>query len=99
MLGELNLKHINVNKDKSKWMFPIVPDSNFKISWDMMGLLLIIYQAVLIPYRFCFKVHAVGYLLVIETFIDGFFIVDICKLNISFRNSGVFYNDHYIMYY
>lgn len=43
ILGDLDLRQILMKKDKSKRLLPIIPDSNFKISWDMIGIVFIIY--------------------------------------------------------
>ncbi len=72
-----------MNKDKSKRLIPIEPDSNFRISWDMLGMLFIIYQTMMVPYRFCFKSIAKGNFYYFETAIDTFFIFDLCKSQIN----------------
>ena len=76
-LGDLTLRAIQMKKDKSKRWIPIYPDNTFKSAWDFIGIIFIIYQAVLIPYRFCFKARAYGLLRTIEFFMDVFFMVDI----------------------
>jgi hypothetical protein len=43
MLGELNLKNIEEFKDKSKRLIPFYPDTDFKVTWDMIGFFFIIY--------------------------------------------------------
>lgn len=66
-----------MKKDKSKRWFPITPDSTFKSTWDFIGMFFILYLAIVIPYRFCFKARAFGNFKFFEVFIDIFFIVDL----------------------
>jgi hypothetical protein len=51
----LNLLTIKSKKVKKKRLQPIEPDSNFKTTWDLTGLFLILYEAVVIPYRVSFN--------------------------------------------
>lgn len=66
-----------MKKDKSKRWFPLYPDSVFKSTWDFIAMMFIIYQAMLIPYRYCFKARAFGIYKFIDRFMDLFFIVDL----------------------
>ena len=52
----LNLQTIKSKRLKKKRFNPIEPDGNFKSSWDIIGLLLIIYEAIVIPYRVSFNI-------------------------------------------
>ena len=52
----LNLQIIKSRRLKKKRCQPIEPDSNFKSAWDIVGLLLIIYEAIVIPYRVSFNI-------------------------------------------
>lgn len=36
----------------------IYPDATFKGMWDLLGLLFIIYQSIVIPFRLCFDMNA-----------------------------------------
>lgn len=78
-LGDLNLKTIKYKRLKKKRCNPIFPDSNFKTGWDFSGLFLILYEAILIPYRVAFNIPPTGWFAMVEVFIDLFFITDICK--------------------
>lgn len=52
----LNLHTIKTKKtSRLKKCNPIEPDSNFKSSWDIFGLMLILYEAIVIPYRVAFN--------------------------------------------
>ena len=66
-----------MKKDKSKRWFPMYPDSSFRSYWDLIGMLFICYEAVVIPYRFCFKARAFGSFKFYETLIDIFFMFDL----------------------
>ena len=74
----LNLQTIKYRRLKKKRCQPIEPDSNFKSSWDIFGLFLILYDAMLIPYRVALNMPATGYAKLVEYSIDIFFIVDLC---------------------
>jgi len=78
-LGDLNLKTIKYKRLKKKKCNPIFPDSNFKTGWDFTGLFLILYEAILIPYRVAFNIPPKGWFSCVELLIDLFFITDICK--------------------
>ena len=81
-LGELTLRQIQIVKDKSRRLFPIYPDSLFKSLWDFFAMAFICYHAIVIPYRYCFKARAFGWLRVFELLVDIFFIFDLCKLEL-----------------
>ena len=53
------------------------PDSQYLATWDISGLVFIIYQSILIPFRLCFDVDATGSTAVWEFMIDICFMVDI----------------------
>ena len=76
-LGELNLKTIKYKQLKHKKCQPIQPDSNFKTMWDLIGLCLILYEAIIIPYRVSFNIPSQEWFKLFELMIDFFFIVDI----------------------
>jgi len=67
-----------MKKDKTGRWFPITPDSTFRSTWDLVGMLIICYQAMVIPYRFCFKARAFGPFKIYEFLMDIFFMVDLC---------------------
>lgn len=78
-LGELNFQTVKYIKISRKKVKPIEPDSNFKSGWDFAGLLLLIYESMIIPYRVAFNVPSSGLFMLFEGLIDLFFIFDICK--------------------
>jgi hypothetical protein len=82
----LNLHTIKTKKIKVKKCQPIEPDSNFKTFWDITGLFLILYCAVVIPYRVAFNMQSYGMFRVFEYSIDVFFMIDVCKYNNFFFN-------------
>lgn len=65
----------NINIEKSKWVFS--PDSYWKMSWDIVGMVFILYQCVFVPYRLCFEDPAINGMAVFELIQDFFFISDI----------------------
>lgn len=77
-MGDLNLKTIKYKRLKKKKCNPIFPDSNFKTGWDLTGLFLILYEAIIIPYRVAFNIPSSGLFQMFEYSIDLFFITDIC---------------------
>lgn len=70
---------IKTRRLKKKRCQPIEPDSNFKSSWDIVGLFLILYCAVVIPYRVAFNIQSEGMFKLFEYSIDIFFMIDVCK--------------------
>jgi hypothetical protein len=57
LLGDLNLKNLMLAESKkSSKLIPLSPESTFKVAWDMIGAIIIVYQAVVVPFRFCFGV-------------------------------------------
>lgn len=78
-LGDLTLRQINSNKDKKLKWYVFYPDSTFKTAWDFVALLIIIYQAVVIPYRFSFRARAFGTWMFFEYLMDIFFMLDLSK--------------------
>jgi len=72
------------NRNKDCLVFD--PTSTAKTIWELSGLFMIIYQAIIIPYRLCFDDEASGFLLGVEDVIDVCFILDIL---VQF-NSGYF---------
>lgn len=55
----------------------IHPLSDFRRKWDMFMFTLLTYCAITVPYRVGFEVLAVGGMLLVETVVDIFFIIDI----------------------
>lgn len=62
-----------------KSAFTIFPESSYKTAWDCLGFVFIVYQSIMIPYNLSFGVHPDGFWDVLDTTIDCFFILDLCK--------------------
>lgn len=83
-------QHSESSKDK----FLFSPDSTGKAAWEVLGLVFIIYQSILIPFRICFDKEADGVLLVIENTIDVSFMLDILvQFNTGFYSKGNLINN------
>jgi len=74
----------NVKKDLPFWLrvcylikHPIDPADPFRVSWDALMVLMLVYITITVPYRVAWDVAAENALWYIETFIDIMFIVDI----------------------
>lgn len=61
--------------EKSFWI--IDPDSSYKSYWDIMNFILIIYQAIISPFRIWFDAPPTGFMFYVELIIDIIFILDI----------------------
>lgn len=67
----------------------IVPENQLKLTWDMIGFFIIVYQAVLIPYQIGFDVISDGAFLSFDYFIHAFFITDIVlTFNTAYYQKG-----------
>ncbi|CEM29188.1 unnamed protein product [Vitrella brassicaformis CCMP3155] len=55
----------------------ISPDSTFRVVWDLVGVVFILYQTLMIPFLLSFSVTPTGGWYVWEWFVDSFFISDI----------------------
>jgi len=67
----------------------VVPETQLKLAWDMLGFLLIVYQAVLIPYQIGFDVPSQGAILSFDYFIYVFFVFDILlTFNTAYYQKG-----------
>ncbi len=64
----------------------ILPDSPWKVIWDLFGMIFIIYQGVVVPFRICFDSQASGGFAIFELMQDFFFVFDI----ILTANSGYY---------
>lgn len=63
-------------------------------TWDVLGLIFIIYQSIIIPFRLCFSIEAEGAWFFIETTIDISFMVDIfVQFNTGFYRRGNLVNN------
>jgi CRP-like cAMP-binding protein len=61
----------------------------YKICWDMFVGLLIIYSAVVVPYRLGFAIDSQGEWLFVDYIVDAIFLIDmVLSFNTSFNNGG-----------
>jgi len=65
-LGDLNLKTIMASQKSKTRCSSFEPDSSWRTTWDMVGLVFIIYQSLVIPYRLSFDATAEGGLYSLE---------------------------------
>ncbi|MEE4248653.1 MAG: ion transporter, partial [Kangiellaceae bacterium] len=67
----------------------LTPDSPLRISWNIMLLLFIIYQAIAIPFRLGFNVPVEGGYAIFEDIITAVFLIDILvNFNTGFYRKG-----------
>jgi len=80
---------IATHSDINKAWGVLYPDSSLKAVWDIIGLIFIIYQSIIIPYRLSFEVEAEGSFYIFETLIDVCFMTDILvSFNTGFYKKG-----------
>ena len=76
------------NIQRSKYI--IDPDSTFKMIWDVLNFIFIIYQSIIIPYRISFDVPPQGNLFYLELFMDITFMFDIIlTFNFGYYRQGI----------
>merc|ERR1719240_2237714 len=64
-----------------------MPNEGWKESWDMWVLLLILYSAVMVPFRICFDEEAEGVMFWVEQCVTFTFLSDVClNFNTAFRD-------------
>ena len=70
---------ISVNEEDANFSarLIIVPENSLKLSWDVLGFLIIVYQAVLVPYQIGFDLTSEGDIKNMEYFVQAFFVMDI----------------------
>ncbi len=66
---------VNYNVEKSPLI--LLPDNKNKVVWDLIGMVFIIYQGILVPFRICFEIQAYGGMAVFELMQDFYFMLDI----------------------
>jgi|LauGreDrversion2_2_1035103.scaffolds.fasta_scaffold04374_2 CRP-like cAMP-binding protein len=54
-----------------------LPTRPWKESWDMLILVMIMYSAIMVPFRICFDAEAVGYMFIFEQCVTFVFITDV----------------------
>jgi len=64
-----------------------------KVVWDLIGMVFIIYQGILVPFRICFEAQAYGILGVFELIQDFYFLFDI----ILTANTGYYHKGNLIL--
>lgn len=65
------------------------PNGTIRGAWDVLIILVLIYNSIVLPYRVCFAVSAEGSMFIFETFLDAIFFLD---LALNFR-TAYFYKD------
>lgn len=73
VLGEPEVK---ATKSVTNGVF--LPIHAWKELWDLWVLMLILYSAVMVPYRICFSATAIGFMFIFEQAITVSFITDVC---------------------
>lgn len=69
--------------EKKGWdKYLIHPDSRFKVCWDLIVIILSVYNSLLIPYEFAYSINTNLALDLVDRAIDVGFIIDIL---INFR--------------
>ena len=67
-----------------------MPDSTFKMIWDMFGMVIIAYQAIIIPFKLSFYDNFGIAMVVSDVFIDTYFLADIAiSFNSGFYEAGI----------
>ena len=63
--------------DPRRGAFIILPSDSWKEGWDLWVLVLILYSAVMVPYRICFDCPPIGSVFIFEQLITTSFITDV----------------------
>jgi hypothetical protein len=63
-------------RDVEKSCAIFYPDSTWKSVWDIIGIIFIVYQSVVVPFRLCFEEDSNNIFDIIQ---DVYFVLDICK--------------------
>lgn len=67
--------HYDRDPSKVKWLF--MPENKYKNTWDMFIIVLLLYVAVVVPYRVCLIDDSSEFMLWLDCFMDGSFTIDI----------------------
>jgi hypothetical protein len=81
-----------IHHDENFWLV-LRPTSTKRVCWDLLMMTLLIYVALIAPYRIGFDVEAEGVWLVWENLLDLFFI---CDIVVNFR-TGYYEDDEEVM--
>ncbi|KAF4672690.1 hypothetical protein FOL47_000245 [Perkinsus chesapeaki] len=92
---ESHAKHLSLDDASSKptdgsdrWI--IYPDGKFRLTWDVAGLLFIVYQGFLVPYTLSFETDLTGFMADLDRCIDIYFLCDIALNFVTgYWNRGV----------
>jgi len=78
LLGNGKSKPLNLEVKEVGCPFIIMPHSNFKLFWNMVIIILLLYSATWMPYQICFiEEPSRGLMLIFEYLIDFLFALDI----------------------
>jgi len=70
------------------------PESIIRIIWEVIGVIFIIYQLILTPFRICFDIRPIGSIVIFEIIQDFFFIIDfLIGFNTGFYEHGILIMD------
>jgi hyperpolarization activated cyclic nucleotide-gated potassium channel 2 len=67
--------HYDKDPDTVRWLF--LPDNKFKNAWDIYVILLLLYAAIIVPYRVCLVESSSFAMFCVDLFIDASFSIDI----------------------
>jgi len=76
-LSSRRVRQGSIEERERESLFRFHPNKRFKIIWDMVLMIVILYSIVVIPYRLAAHVDAEGWWLAIETTFDVFFGLDL----------------------
>lgn len=99
----LNFSNITSNTGNlnSKEVYPkslIHPDSSFKMTWDIISMMFIIYLAITVPYKICFNIIYFGVWAYLDLIMTIFFIFDILiEFNTGFYAKGALVSDRKVV--
>jgi CRP-like cAMP-binding protein len=71
----------------------IVPTQSWKETWDVYVLMLILYSAVMVPYRICFSDEAEGNMWLFEVLCSLSFLADVCM---NFNTAFLSDDEHWV---
>ena len=84
--------HEGVEPHVPKWM--IHPEGRFRITWNMLVAVILLYISLAVPLQIGFDVDPDGGWAVFEHILDGFFLVDLC---VNFRTGFIEEDSHLVM--
>ena len=67
----------------------ITPESRYKFTWDMVAIILIIYQCLYVPFILCFDLQSEPFCIYSDSLIFVFFLIDLLlTLNLALYRDG-----------